>query len=60
MGKAKIGRGGGFGIVGWLFLMVVLYAILSVSIGMSTNDRTCRFGYEREWQFFPPHWVCHR
>jgi hypothetical protein len=59
MGKDKIERRDGFGPLGLLFLAAVLYLMLSLCIGFATRgDTHCRAGYEREWRFAPPGWVC--
>jgi hypothetical protein len=58
MSKTKFDRSSGFGLLGWVFLIVVLYAILSISIGVATNENGCGPGYERQWQYAPPRWVC--
>ena len=59
MGKDKIERRDGFGPLGLLFLAAVLYLLLSLSIGLATRDDTkCRPGFDREWRFAPPGWVC--
>jgi hypothetical protein len=59
MGKDKIESRDGFGPLGLLFLAVVLYVIVSISIGMATrDDKHCAPGYTREWRYAPPGWVC--
>jgi hypothetical protein len=58
MSKTKMDRSSGFGMVGWAFLILVIYAIVSVAIGVSTDDKTCGAGYHREWGYVPPQWVC--
>jgi hypothetical protein len=59
MPREKIRRGDGFGPLGLLFLAAVLYLLLSLSIGFATRgDTKCRAGYDREWRFAPPGWVC--
>jgi hypothetical protein len=51
-------RSAGFGMLGWLFLAVLLYLLASLSIGFSTNDQRCGIGQQREWRYVPPGWVC--
>ena len=59
MPRERISRGDGFGPLGLLFLAAVLYLILSLCIGFATRDDThCRAGYDKEWRFAPPGWVC--
>jgi hypothetical protein len=59
MARSRFERDSGFGPLGLLFLAVVLYLILSVSIGIATRDNThCRAGFHREWRIAPPGWVC--
>jgi hypothetical protein len=59
MGKDKIERRDGFGPLGLVFLAAVLYLILSLCIGIATRgDNNCRPGYDREWRYAPPGWVC--
>ena len=49
----------GFGLLSWLALVVVLYALASVAIALATRDDTpCPGFQEREWQIVPPQWVC--
>jgi hypothetical protein len=41
-----------------LALAVVIYAILSISVGVATADRCGDYGAPKSWTFFPPGWVC--
>jgi hypothetical protein len=41
----------------WGFLLVTLYAIVSVAIAMATAD-TCEGRGDPSWAFAPPHWEC--
>ena len=59
MARDKIEKRDGFGPLGLLFLAAVLYVILSVCIGMATRENhKCLAGYDREWRYAPPGWVC--
>jgi hypothetical protein len=59
MGKDKIERRVGFGPFGLLFLAVVLYVIISVCLSVATrDDKQCAPGYDHEWRYAPPGWVC--
>jgi hypothetical protein len=58
MARSRFERSNGFGPMGLVFLAAVLYVILSLSIGIATRDTDCRAGYDREWRYAPPGWVC--
>lgn len=52
----KYGRTGN-GPIFYIALAVVVYALISVAIGMATlND--CDDFPDREWRLFPPGWEC--
>lgn len=39
--------------------VLVVYAIFSVGIAISTEDRCdSQLGNAKTWQFVPPHWEC--
>jgi hypothetical protein len=59
MAKSMFERSNGFGPLGFVFLAAILYLILSLCIGFATRgDTHCRAGYDREWRYAPPGWVC--
>jgi hypothetical protein len=41
-----------------LALAVVVYAILSVGIGVATGDKCGDYQAEKTWSYVPPGWVC--
>jgi hypothetical protein len=41
-----------------LALAVVVYAILSVSIGVATAGRCGDYSTPKTWTYVPPGWVC--
>jgi uncharacterized membrane protein len=41
-----------------LALAVVIYAILSIGIGVATADRCGEYRTAKTWSFVPPGWVC--
>ena len=50
----------GFGPLGWVCLVALFYVIVSASVAFATRDASCAIGYQREWRYAPPGWVCHR
>lgn len=42
-----------------LALGIVIYGILSISIGIATADRCGEYSSAKSWSFVPPGWVCH-
>jgi hypothetical protein len=41
-----------------LLIVVVVYALLSVSVAMATIDKCEDRGQDREWNLVPPRWDC--
>jgi hypothetical protein len=46
----------GSGPVWFVILVVVVFALYSVTVALSTADKCGNGG--REWQLFPPEWKC--
>ena len=41
-----------------LALVVVVYALISIGIGVATADRCGDYDAAKTWSFAPPGWVC--
>jgi hypothetical protein len=46
----------GSGPLWFVILVVVIFALYSVTVALSTADECGTFG--QEWQIFPPEWEC--
>jgi hypothetical protein len=47
-----------WGLMSWMALVVILYGIVSVSIGMGTADKCGNLNADKHWNIVPPGWEC--
>ena len=55
VGKSKLDRRGS-GPVWFLMLVVLVFALYSITVALATIDKCGDNG--RRWQLFPPEWEC--